>query len=232
MPLKVYADGANLDQMLTIYRQKAAQGFTTNPTLMRQAGISDYQGFAQSVLKEIKDLPISFEVFADDLPTMAVQARKIASWGSNVYVKIPVTNSKRDSCAPLIKELSAEGIKLNVTAILSLRQVTEVVEALAANTPAVVSVFAGRVADTGRDPVPLMKEAVALCAAKPKSELLWASPREVLNIYQAEQVGCHIITATPDLIKKLALKDKDLEDYSLETVKMFLTDATAAGFTI
>lgn len=232
MPLKVFADGANLDSMLAVYRQGAAQGFTTNPTLMRQAGISDYEGFARSVLAEITDLPISFEVFADDLPTMAAQARKIAGWGGNVYVKIPVTNSRRESCAPLVAELSAEGIKLNVTALLSLRQVAEVVDALAADTPAVVSVFAGRIADTGRDPVPLMQEALALCAAKPKSELLWASPREVLNIYQAERIGCHIITATPDLIKKLALKDKDLEEYSLETVTMFLTDARAAGFTI
>jgi len=232
MAIKIYADGANLDQMLAVYRQGGAQGFTTNPTLMRQAGIADYQAFAKSVLAEIKDLPISFEVFADDLPTMEAQARKIASWGANVYVKIPVTNTKRESCAPLIRTLSAAGIKLNVTAILSLRQVKEVVDALDAATPAVVSVFAGRVADTGRDPMPLMSEALRLCAAKPKAELLWASPREVLNIYQAEQIGCHIITVTPDLLKKLSLKDKDLEDYSLDTVKMFYNDATQAGFTL
>jgi transaldolase len=163
---------------------------------------------------------------------MAAQARKIAGWGGNVYVKIPVTNSLGESCAPLVKTLAGEGIKLNVTAILSLHQVAAVVDALAADVPAVVSVFAGRIADTGRDPVPLMQEALALCAAKPKAELLWASPREVLNIYQAERIGCHIITAPPDLIGKLSLKDKDLADYSLETVKMFLNDARAAGYTI
>jgi transaldolase len=232
MPIKVFADGADLDALLTVYRKGAAQGFTTNPTLMRKAGVSDYEAFAKAALAEIRDLPISFEVFADDLPTMATQARKIAGWGGNVYVKIPVTNSLGESCAPLVKTLSGEGIKLNVTAILSLHQVAAVVDALAADVPAVVSVFAGRIADTGRDPVPLMQEALALCAAKPKAELLWASPREVLNIYQAERIGCHIITAPPDLIGKLSLKDKDLADYSLETVKMFLNDARAAGYTI
>jgi transaldolase len=232
MPIKVFADGANLENILDVYRRKAAQGFTTNPTLMRQAGITDYAGFAKSVLAEIKDLPISFEVFADDMPTMERQARQIAAWGDNVYVKIPVTNTLGQSCAAVIKTLSSAGIKLNVTAILSLPQVTAVVDALSAETPAVVSVFAGRIADTGRDPEPLMKEALRVCAAKPKIELLWASPREVLNIYQAEKMGCHIITVTPDLIKKLALKDKDLDAYSLETVQMFYNDAVKAGFNI
>jgi transaldolase len=232
MKIKIYADGAQLDDMLAAYRAGMVSGFTTNPTLMRQAGITDYEGFARQVLGTIKDRSISFEVFADDFPTMAAQARKIAALGDNVYVKIPVTNTRGESAAPLIHELSAAGIKLNVTAILTLDQVGEVTAALSPETSAIVSVFAGRVADTGRDPVPLMRDALAICAARPKAELLWASPREVLNIYQADQIGCHIITVTLDLLKKLALRDKDLGDYSLDTVKMFYNDGVAAGFTL
>lgn len=232
MGIKVFADGAKLSDMLDAYRQGNVQGFTTNPTLMRQAGISDYESFAKSVLAAIADLPISFEVFADDFAAMAVQARKIATWGDNVYVKIPVTNTKGESAAPLIRELSAEGIKLNVTALLTLDQVTEVTEALAVGTPAVISVFAGRVADTGVDPVPLMIRALKIAERRPLAELLWASPREVLNIYQAEEIGCHIITVTADLLKKLALKGKDLTAYSLETVAMFYNDARLAGYTL
>ncbi len=232
MKIKIFADGAKLDDMLAAYRQGVVKGFTTNPTLMKQAGISDYEAFARQALAAITDLPISFEVFADDLPSMNRQARKIMTWGDNVYVKIPVTNTKSESTASLIRELSQAGVKLNITAIMTLDQVREVVDALSANTPAVVSVFAGRIADTGRDPIPLMQEALKLCAAKPKAELLWASPREVLNIYQADEMGCHIITVTPDLLKKLALQGKDLNAYSLDTVKMFYNDATNAGFTL
>jgi transaldolase len=228
--IKIFADGAKLEDMLAAYRSGAISGLTTNPTLMRQAGITDYRAFAHTVLSHIKDMPISFEVFADDFATMDRQAREIATWGDNVYVKIPVMNTKRESAAPMIHDLAKSGVKLNVTAILALDQVRTVVAALAHDVPAVVSVFAGRIADTGKDPVPLMREALEICKAKPKAELLWASPREVLNIYQADEIGCHIITVTPDLIKKLALKNKDLTQYSLETVEMFYRDATAAGF--
>ncbi|HKX35991.1 MAG TPA: transaldolase [Rhizorhapis sp.] len=230
MKIKVYADGAKLEDMLAVLEKGAAQGFTTNPTLMRQAGITDYAGFAKTVLAKITELPISFEVFADDLPTMEKQARLIATWGANVYVKIPITNTQGASTVPLIRDLSAGGIKLNITAIMTLDQVRDVVGALSSDAPAVVSVFAGRIADTGRDPVPLMREALRICAAKSWAELLWASPREVLNIYQADEIGCHIITVTPDLIKKLSLAGKDLDEYSQETVAMFYRDATAAGF--
>jgi transaldolase len=232
MAIKIFADGANLEDMMSVYRSGGAQGFTTNPTLMRQAGISEYTEFARQALSVIKDLPISFEVFADDLPSMARQAQTIAAWGENVYVKIPVTNTKGVSTAPLINELSWKGVKLNVTAIMALEQVAEVVAALSVETPAIVSVFAGRVADTGRDPIQLMTDALDICAKNPKIELLWASPREVLNIYQAEDIGCHIITVTPDLLKKLSLRSKDLFEYSLDTVKMFYNDAVTAGFSI
>jgi transaldolase len=232
MRVKIYADGAKLEDMLAASKSGAISGLTTNPTLMRQAGLTDYVAFAKEVLTKITDFPISFEVFADDFPTMERQAREIATWGGNVYVKIPVTNTKGEPAAPLITRLAKEGVKLNVTAILTLDQVKDVVNALDANVPAVVSVFAGRIADTGKDPVPLMREALKICTAKPKVELLWASPREVFNIYQADEIGCHIITVTSDLLKKLSLKNKDLAKYSLETVEMFYRDATAAGFSI
>jgi transaldolase len=228
--IKIFADGAKLGEMLAALHGGIVTGFTTNPTLMRQAGVTDYQAFARSVLAQITDFPISFEVFADDLPTMEKQARLIASWGENVYVKIPVMNTQRVSTAPLVRDLAKSGIKLNVTAILTPDQVGTVVAALAVDVPAVVSVFAGRIADTGVDPVPLMRDALKLCRAKPKAELLWASSREVLNIHQADEIGCHIITVPPDLLKKLSLRGKDLSQYSLETVETFYRDAKTAGF--
>jgi transaldolase len=212
--------------------QPLVKGFTTNPTLMRQAGVSDYKEFALEVLKLIPDRPVSFEVFADDFPTMEAQGREIASWGDNVYVKVPVTNTKGEFAGPLMTRLSAAGIKLNVTAITTNEQVKRVAASLAKETPAIVSVFAGRIADTGRDPVPLMREAVTLLKDRPKAELLWASPRELLNIFQADEIGCHIITVTGDVIRKLALVGKDLDRYSLETVAMFHKDAVTAAFTI
>lgn len=231
--IKIFADGASLPSMLESARDPRIAGFTTNPTLMRKAGISDYRAFAKEVLAAIRDKPISFEVFADDVPEMRRQAREIATWGANVYVKIPVTNTKRESTAALVRELASGGVKLNVTAICTLEQVRDVTKALAGGAPSVVSVFAGRIADTGRDPIPLMKEALQICrATAPGAELLWASPRELLNIVQAAEIGCDIITVTPDLLKKLELVGKDLGDFSLETVQMFHKDATAAGFVL
>jgi transaldolase len=208
------------------------KGFTTNPTLMRKAGVTDYKAFALEVLKAIPDRPVSFEVFADDFAQMERQALEIASWGANVNVKIPVTNTKGEFCGPLVERLSRAGVKLNVTALLTLDQVRRVTERLHADTPAIISVFAGRIADTGRDPVPIMAESVKVMRARPKAELIWASPRELLNIFQADAIGCHIITATNDILKKLALVGKDLDRYSLETVEMFHKDAVAAGFDI
>ena len=207
-------------------------GFTTNPTLMRKAGITDYKAFAHQVLKIVPNLPVSFEVFADDFPTMEKQAMEIASWGKNVNVKIPVTNTQGEFCGPLVARLSKAGIQLNVTAVMTLDQVQRIVDALDPQTAAIVSVFAGRIADTGRDPVPMMAKAVEILKSKPKSELIWASPRELLNIFQAEAVGCHIITATNDILKKLSLVGKDLDAYSLETVEMFYKDAKSAGYSI
>ena len=228
--IKIFADGADKAGMLSMYKNPRIDGFTTNPTLMRKAGITDYIGFAKEILQTIDDKPVSFEVFADEFEEMERQAREIATWGSNVYVKIPVTNTKKISCAPLIKKLSAEGVQLNITAILSLEQVSEVAEALKNGSSSFVSVFAGRIADTGVDPVPLMKRALEILKPVSNAELLWASPREVLNVYQAESIGCHIITATNDILKKLDLKGKDLEEYSLETVQMFFDDAQQAGY--
>lgn len=232
LSIKIFADGADLKSMREAAGQPLIKGFTTNPTLMRQAGVSDYKNFALEVLSFIPDRPVSFEVFADDFPTMEGQAREIASWGGNVYVKVPVTNTKGEFAGPLINRLSAAGVKLNVTAVTTNAQVKKIAESLAEGVPAIVSVFAGRIADTGRDPVPLMHDAVALLQSRPKAELLWASPRELLNIFQADAVGCHIITVTGDLIKKLALVGKDLDRYSLETVEMFRRDALSAAFTI
>jgi transaldolase len=230
--VKIFADGADLKGMKEAAAQPLVKGFTTNPTLMRQAGVSDYKAFALEVLKLIPDRPVSFEVFADDFPTMEAQGREIASWGDNVYVKVPVTNTKGEFAGPLMTRLSSSGIKLNVTAIMTNEQVKAVAAALAKDVPAIVSVFAGRIADTGRDPVPLMREAVALLKDRPQAELLWASPRELLNIFQADDIGCHIITVTGDVIRKLALVGKDLDGYSLETVAMFYRDAQTAAFTI
>jgi transaldolase len=232
LTIKIYADGADLKGMKEAAAQPLVKGFTTNPTLMRQAGVSDYKQFALEVLKLIPDRPVSFEVFADDFPTMEAQGREIASWGSNVYVKVPVTNTKGEFAGPLMTRLSGAGIKLNVTAIMTNEQVKRVGAVLAKDVPAIVSVFAGRIADTGRDPVPLMREAVSLLKDRPQAELLWASPRELLNIFQADEIGCHIITVTGDVIRKLALVGKDLDRYSLETVAMFHRDALSAAFTI
>jgi len=232
LKVKLFADGADLAGITEMASNPMIGGFTTNPTLMRKAGISDYKAFALKVLEVVPKLPVAFEVFADDFPTMEKQAKEIASWGKNVNVKIPVTNTKGEFCGPLVKTLSDAGVNVNVTAVMTLDQVRKIVENLNVNSPAIVSIFAGRIADTGIDPVPLMAEAVQILKSKPKAELIWASPRELLNIFQADQVGCHIITATNDILKKLSLVDKNLDAYSLETVEMFYRDAKAAGFDI
>ncbi len=229
---KIFADGADLASICDLYGREEIRGFTTNPTLMRKAGITDYKAFALDVLSIVNDLPVSFEVFADDLQGMENQAIEIASWGKNVVVKIPITNTKGESTVSVVKKLSSLGITCNITAICTLIQITEMLEVLEDNTPAILSIFAGRIADTGVDPVPIMKEAVRLAKIKPKAEILWASPRELLNIFQADEVGCQIITVTYDLLKKLEFVGKDLNQYSLETVEMFYRDAQAAGFTI
>jgi transaldolase len=228
--IKIFADGADLEAIVELSRNPVVSGFTTNPTLMRKSGVEDYPGFARKVLENITDRPISFEVLCDEFDEMGAQARVIASWGPNVFVKIPVTNTRGESAAPLIAELSAEGLHLNVTAILSSHQVRTVVDALAQTPGAVVSVFAGRIADTGRDPIPIMAESLALLASNPRLELLWASPREVLNVAQAAALGCHIITVTNDLLAKLPGFGRSLEDVSLDTVRMFHDDAQRAGF--
>ncbi len=230
--VKIFADGADLDGILALYKNPLIKGFTTNPTLMRKAGITDYEDFARRLMKAIPDRPISFEVFADDFEEMIAQGRVIAAWGDNVNVKIPVTTTKGAFTGPVIRALATAGVIVNVTAITTERQVERVAECLAPDVAAIVSVFAGRVADTGRDPVPLMKACLRVLAERPKAELLWASPRELLNIFQADEIGCHIITVSHDVLAKLSLVGKDLDDYSLETVKMFHRDATAAGFTI
>lgn len=232
MKVKIFADGADKSDILRLYEDERIKGFTTNPTLMRKAGISDYEAFAKDILCHIRDRPISFEVFSDEFDEMERQALKIADWGANVYVKIPVTNSLGAPSYDLIHRLAQRNVQLNVTAILTMAQVRDVSGALENHAPSNVSVFAGRVADTGRDPVPMMAAAVELCAAFPKQELIWASPRELLNIFQAEAVGCQIITVTPDVLKKLSLVGKDLGEYSLETVKMFRADAVAASFAL
>jgi transaldolase len=228
--IKVFADGADFDGIVKLAQDPTIAGFTTNPTLMRQSGVTDYTSFAARVLEAVPDRPISFEVFSDDEDEMERQARLIASWGSNVFVKIPVTNTAGVSTAKLVRRLTESRVKLNVTAILSLRQVHQVVEALNGTEGAIVSVFAGRVADTGRDPVPLMAAALELVELTPGVELLWASPREVLNVVQADAIGCHIITVTHDLLKKLHGLGRDLEEFSLDTVRMFHSDAAEAGF--
>ena len=232
MKVKLFADGADKQDILKLAADPAIKGFTTNPTLMRKAGVSDYEGFARDILTHINDRPISFEVFSDDFDEMEQQAGKIAAWGPNVFVKIPVTNSEGKTSYDLIHRLAQKKVQLNVTAIMTMEQVRKVSAALENHAPSNVSVFAGRIADTGRDPVPLMAAAVELCSAYPNQELIWASPRELLNVFQADQVGCQIITATPDILKKLSLVGKDLTEYSLDTVKMFRADAVAAGFAL
>ena len=232
MKIKLFADGADLAGIKEMSELSHIAGFTTNPTLMRKAGVSDYKSFALDVLKIVPDRPVSFEVFADDFLTMEKQAVEIASWGSNVNVKIPVTNTKGDFCGSLLKRLSDQGVKLNVTAVMTIEQVEKITDQLAPNTPAIISVFAGRIADTGVDPVPVMAHAVRVMKSKPLAELIWASPRELLNIFQADAIGCHIITATNDILKKLSLVGKNLDTYSLETVDMFFKDAKASNFII
>ena len=228
--IKLYGDGATLADFARLHKEGLVTGFTTNPSLMRRAGVADYEAFANELLGVIPDMPISFEVIADDFAEMRRQAEKIASWGENVYVKIPITNTKRESSLPLVRALVAKNIKVNVTAILTLEQVAETVDALDVDVPAVISIFAGRIADTGVAPMPIMRAAVAMAARKPLAEVLWASIREVLNVYEAQECGCHIITATPDLLKKLDMAGKDLGDLSAETVAMFDSDARAAGY--
>lgn len=232
LKIKIYADGADLDGMREMYAKPFIKGFTTNPTLMKKVGIKDYKAFALEILQEITDRPISFEVFADEFDEMEKQAMEIASWGRNVNIKIPITNTRGESSAPLVKRLSERGIVVNITAMFTLAQAREITGVLDPETPAILSIFAGRIADTGIDPMPHMIEVVEIASAKPKAEVLWASPRELLNIFQADEAGCHIITVTNDVLKKLDGVGKDLGQFSRETVKMFHNDATAAGFTI
>lgn len=230
LKVKIFADGADKAGMFEMYAKPYIKGLTTNPTLMKKAGITDYRAFCKDILTSIKDKPISFEVFSDDFAEMERQALEIASWGENVYVKIPVTNTKQETCYALVKKLAARKVKLNVTAIMTLTQVSDVVASLDPNVPSYVSVFAGRIADTGRDPIPLMAAAVEQLKMAPAAELIWASPRELLNIFHADQIGCQVITVTNDILKKLSLVGFDLDTYSLDTVKMFYNDAAAAGF--
>jgi transaldolase len=229
----IYADGADLRGLLELYRNPLIKGLTTNPTLMRKAGIADYERFAREVLEEVTAKPISFEVFSDDFPEMRRQALKIAAWQDNVYVKIPITNTRRESSVPLIAELSRDGVKLNITAMLTVDQVRAVAEVLDPNVPAVASVFAGRIADTGRDPRPILCESLAVLRDRPKAQLLWASVREVLNIAHAEECGCHIVTVPHDILAKaIKMWSMDLADLSLDTVRMFAGDAEKAGYSL
>lgn len=230
--VKLFADGADLNDMIQMSRKPFISGLTTNPTLMKKAGVSNYEAFAQDVIREIPDKPLSFEVFSDDLEEMKIQAEKISSWGKNVYVKIPVTNTKGESTRSLVRYLTQNGIKINVTALMTVAQVQDISEVLEPNLPSYVSVFAGRIADTGIDPIPTMRESLKLLSSVTKCELIWASPRELLNVVQADEIGCHVITATSDILKKLDLIGKDLNHYSLETVEMFYKDGQSAGFKI
>lgn len=232
LKVKIFADGADLNSMIELYRNPLVQGYTTNPTLMRKAGVEDYPEFAKNVLQHIQDRPISFEVFADDLEGMEQQAKEIASWGEQVVVKIPFMNTRGVSTAPLVRKLADAGMRVNVTAMMTIGQVDEILPALKNAPSSYISIFAGRIADTGRDPIPLMKEALSRLSAYPNVELIWASPREVLNIFQADSIGCHVITVTENLLKKLSLTDKDLSQFSLETVQMFYQDACRAGFSL
>ena len=232
LKIRIFADGADKAGMLEMYKKPYISGFTTNPTLMRQAGISNYEAFAREILEAITDRPISLEVFSDEFDEMERQAKKIAGWGENVYVKIPVTNTKGESSVNLVSKLAQANVKVNVTAMMTLGQVRDMLDVLDGGPPAYVSVFAGRIADSARDPMPVMAAAVEMLAPCPNVRLIWASPREVLNIFQADQVGCHIITVTNNLLKKLDLAGKDLLEFSLDTVKMFRDDALSAGYDI
>ena len=228
--VQIFADGADKVGMLEMYAKPYIKGLTTNPTLMKKVGITDYRAFCKDILTHIKDKPLSFEVFSDDFSEMERQAMEIASWGENVYVKIPITNTKQKTCYALVEKLGAQRVKVNVTAIMTLAQVRNIIAALNPSVPSYVSVFAGRIADTGRDPVPLMAAAVEMLKVAPAAELIWASPRELLNIFQADDIGCQVITVTNDILKKLSLLGYDLNEYSLDTVKMFYSDAVSAGF--
>jgi transaldolase len=230
LKVQIFADGADKAGMLEMYRLSHMKGFTTNPTLMRKAGIANYETFAREIIAAIPDRPISFEVFADDFDEMERQARRITTWGKHISVKIPITNTKRESAMPLVRTLSHDGIGLNVTALFTLSQVEAVVDAVRGGAPCYVSVFAGRIADCGLDPVPIMTAAVERLRDAPNTQLIWASPRELLNIFQADAIGCHVITVTNDILKKLSLVGKDQDEYSLETVKMFYEDGKAAGY--
>jgi transaldolase len=230
LKIDLYADGADVREMIAARDSGLVKGFTTNPTLMRKSGISDYEKFAREALQAVSGMPISFEVFADEFDEMERQAKRITEWGDGVFVKIPITNTRGQSSIDLVRRLSAAGVKLNITAILTVDQVRCVVDAVDRDVPAIVSVFAGRIADTGRDPVPIMSEAASIVRKKPKAQLLWASPRELLNIFQADACGCQIITVTADILKKLSMVGKSLEELSLDTVKMFYNDAASAGF--
>jgi transaldolase len=232
LKVKIFGDGADIASILDLSEKPFIKGFTTNPTLMSQAGVVDYEAFALQVLQHISDRPVSFEVLADDEETMELQARRIAGWASNVFVKIPVTNTHRQPMSDLIRRLSEDGVQVNVTATMTLEQVREVARALKSGAPSYISIFAGRIADTGRDPVPMMIETLDILRDNEKTELIWASPRELLNIYQAEQIGCHVITVTDQILRKLNLVGKDLRDFSLDTVKMFYTDGVKSGYTL
>jgi len=232
LSVKIFADGADLDGILALSEHPHIAGFTTNPTLMWKAGLTDYEEFARRLLERITKHPISFEVFADDADEMRRQARLIHAWGPNVYVKIPVTTTTGESMAPLVRELSEDGVQVNVTAMFTTAQVELITAAVKDGAPSYISVFAGRIADAGVDPVPIMAKAVDIMIEAPRSELIWASPREILNVVQADQVGCHVITITHDLLAKLDSLGKDLDQFSLETVQMFHRDARAAGFTL
>jgi transaldolase len=230
LKVKVFADGADVETMVSFYKNDLIKGFTTNPSLMRKAGVEDYARFASDVLKVITDRPISFEVFSDDFESMEQQALEIAGWGSNVFVKIPITNTKGESSEALVRRLSRAGVQLNITAVMTVEQVRRIAPCLAKGPASYVSVFAGRIADTGVDPIPIMKAALEMIEPWPHIELIWASPRELLNVFHADSVGCHVITVTADVLKKLELVGKDLNEYSLDTVKMFYEDATRAGY--
>lgn len=230
LKVQIFADGADKSGMLEMYDKPYIKGLTTNPTLMKKAGITDYRAFCKDILTHIKDKPLSFEVFSDDFTEMERQAMEIASWGDNVYVKIPVTNTKKETCYALVKKLGTQKVRMNVTAIMTMVQVRDVVAALNPSVPSYVSIFAGRIADTGRDPVPIMSAAVEMLKVAPAAELIWASPRELLNIFQADDIGCQVITVTNDILRKLSLVGYDLNEYSLDTVRMFYSDAVSAGF--